>query len=95
MSKKSKKMKYQKLMTSDLNSFVSLRDWCYENINSFKKRKYLKGQEKISIYEARKILEFIESSLVGDTGKEYLDLIKKLKKRLDIYEKKDDKKFVP
>lgn len=95
MSKKLKEMKYRKLMVSDLESLVSLRNWCYENVDSLKERKLRKGQEKLSIGEAKKILDFFENSLVGKSGKEYKVAIKKLKERLEIYEQKDDKKFIP
>lgn len=95
MSKKLREMRYRKLTVSDLDSFVSFRDWCYKNIESFKRRNLKEGREKISIDEAKKILKFIEDSLIGEKGKEYKEKVKKLKERLDLYEKEDEKKFIP
>lgn len=95
MSKKSKEMKYRKLTVSDLENFISFVDWCYKNIDSFKRRMLKNGREKVSIDEAKKILIFIDESLIGEQGKEYKERVKKLQERLDIYEKDDEKKFIP
>jgi hypothetical protein len=52
------------------------------------------GSDQISVYEARKVLEFLLDDISSDKYGVFLEAIKNLIKRLDSYEK-NDKKFIP
>ena len=84
----------KELKLSDLNSIVSLVEWCKENIYSVEKRLAKKNTNQIKITEAKKILNFFLDNLRGGDKKAFVLEINKLIERLEKYEK-DEKKFVP
>jgi len=94
MKKNQKNYQLKRLTISDLNSFISFRDWCYENIPSYEENYFRNNTKKIKIDDAQKILSYLRDSIIKGNVKEFREKIKELLRRLEVYEK-DGKEIIP